>query len=127
MALDSFRPRERIAMRFHAGGPDLVVCLALALFAGVHMSLAIQHDRAGHRFEVRVEGASCELDYTLSGGTMTITHTGVPAEVGGRGIASALVAAAMAAARDEGWKVIPACSYAVAWMQRHPEYDDLRA
>jgi predicted GNAT family acetyltransferase len=49
----------------------------------------------------------------------------VPAEVGGRGIASALVRAAMDAARAEGWKVVPACSYAAAWMQKHPEYRDL--
>jgi hypothetical protein len=56
---------------------------------------------------------------------MTITHTGVPAEVGGRGIASALVQAALETARGEGWKVLPACSYAVAWMQRHPAYADL--
>jgi predicted GNAT family acetyltransferase len=45
--------------------------------------------------------------------------------VGGRGIASALVQAAMEVARAEGWKVVPACSYAAAWMRRHPEYRDL--
>ena len=67
----------------------------------------------------------CELDYTLADHVMTITHTGVPAEVGGRGIASALVQAAMDAARAERWKVVPACSYASAWIKRHPEYQDL--
>jgi predicted GNAT family acetyltransferase len=56
---------------------------------------------------------------------MTITHTGVPPEVGGRGIASALVQAALDVARAEGWKVVPACSYAAVWMQRHPDYLDL--
>jgi predicted GNAT family acetyltransferase len=45
--------------------------------------------------------------------------------VGGRGIASALVQAAMDAARAEGWKVVPACSYASVWITRHPEYQDL--
>jgi predicted GNAT family acetyltransferase len=42
-------------------------------------------------------------------------------------LAGALVHAAMDTARAEGWKVVPACSYASAWAQRHPEYDDLRA
>jgi uncharacterized protein len=91
------------------------------------MSFNIEHDRHAHRFETTVEGSHCELDYILAGKTMTITHTGVPDAVGGRGIAAALVQAALDTARSEGWKVVPACSYAVAWMRRHPEYDDLRA
>jgi uncharacterized protein len=91
------------------------------------MPFAIQHDRAAHRFETEVDGVECELDYTLTGAVMTITHTGVPPEVGGRGIASALVQAAFEAARSEGGKVVPACSYAAVWIGRHPEYHDLRA
>jgi predicted GNAT family acetyltransferase len=51
----------------------------------------------------------------------------VPAEVGGRGIAAALVEAAVNTARAEGWKVVPACSYAAVWMRRHPAYQDLLA
>ncbi|MEP6897833.1 MAG: GNAT family N-acetyltransferase [Rhodanobacter sp.] len=90
------------------------------------MSPDIQHDPAAGRFETTVDGSHCELDYSLANGVMTITHTGVPDAVGGRGIAAALVQAALEAARSEGWKVVPACSYAVAWMRRHPEYDDLR-
>ncbi|MHB1056781.1 MAG: GNAT family N-acetyltransferase [Rhodanobacter sp.] len=89
------------------------------------MPFAIQHDRTARRFRTEVDGAQCVLDYGLASAVMTITHTGVPSEVGGRGIASALVQAAMEAARAEGWKVVPACSYAAAWMQRHPQYHDL--
>lgn len=91
------------------------------------MSMAISNDRKAHRFETQVDGAHCVLDYTLADGVLTITHTGVPAEVGGRGIAAALVQAAVDEVRAQGWKVMPACSYAQTWMQRHPEYADLRA
>lgn len=91
------------------------------------MSLAIEHDRVARRFGTSVDGVRCVLDYRLAGAVMTITHTLVPAAVGGRGIASALVQAAMAAARSEGWKVVPACSYAEAWLARHPAYGDLLA
>ncbi|HET8897260.1 MAG TPA: GNAT family N-acetyltransferase [Rhodanobacteraceae bacterium] len=91
------------------------------------MRIDIAHDRAAHCFTARVDGADCVLDYTLAGQVMTITHTGVPRVVGGRGIAGALVHTALDAARELGWQVVPACTYAAAWMQRHPEYDRLRA
>ncbi|OOG52618.1 GNAT family N-acetyltransferase [Rhodanobacter sp. B05] len=91
------------------------------------MSFSIRHDRATHRFETQVDGVECELDYTLAAAVMTITHTGVPPAVGGRGVASALVQAAFEAARREGWKVVPACSYAAVWIGRHPEYRALCA
>jgi predicted GNAT family acetyltransferase len=84
------------------------------------MSYVIEHDRVVHRFHTDVEGVSSVLDYSLSAGVMTITRTNVPTEVGGRGIASALVQAAVDAAHSEGWKIVPACSYAAAWMRRHP-------
>lgn len=91
------------------------------------MSPTITHDRNARRFETTVDGALCELDYRLADGVMTITHTGVPPQVGGRGLAAALVESALTTARAEGWKVVPACSYADAWMRRHPDFDDLRA
>lgn len=95
------------------------------------MSLPICHDFAAMRFDTTVDGAHCLLDYTLANGVadcvMTITHTSVPESVGGRGIASNLMEAAMDAARGEGWKVIPACSYADAWIRRHADYQNLLA
>ena len=88
---------------------------------------SISHDPAGHRFSTVVDGVEALLDYRLHGGVMTIMHTGVPEAIGGRGIAGALVKAAMDHARAEGLKVNPACSYSAVWMERHPEYHALRA
>ena len=58
---------------------------------------------------------------------LVITHTGVPAAIGGRGIAGALMEAAVAFAREAGLRIRPACSYAAAWMERHPEHNGLLA
>jgi predicted GNAT family acetyltransferase len=91
------------------------------------MSYDIKHQPNEQRFSTVVDLELCLLDYTLSGDVMTITHTEVPPPVEGRGIASALVKAALDYARDHRWKVRPACSYADAWMRRHPDYEDLRA
>lgn len=87
----------------------------------------IGHDADARRFNTVVDGSTGYLTYDLDDGRMTITHTIVPREIGGRGIAGKLVQAALEHARAEGWKVDPACSYADVWMQRHPDYADLRA
>jgi predicted GNAT family acetyltransferase len=83
----------------------------------------VTHDAAAHRFIADVEGQRAILDYTVSGDLMTITHTGVPASIGGRGIAGDLMLAALQAARTHGWQVLPACSYAAHYIAKHPEWD----
>jgi uncharacterized protein len=91
------------------------------------MTPVVSHDAAARRFEAVVEGQHCTLDYELSGSVMTITHTRVPDPVAGRGIAAALMEAALAHARASGWRVVPRCSYAVRYLQRHPEWSDVVA
>lgn len=91
------------------------------------VTLDIRHDPAARRLSVEVEGQTCELNYRLAAPILTITHTGVPQPVAGRGIAAQLVRAAFELARREGWKVRPACSYAAVWVRRHPEYASLVA
>ena len=76
-------------------------------------------------FETTVDGHRAVLEYVLENGAMVITHTGVPEAIGGRGIAADLTRAALAHARAAGLKVVPACTYAAAFMQRHSEYTDL--
>lgn len=91
------------------------------------MDYSIQHDVAARRFHVDVGGLESELVYRLADSVMRIVHTGVPAPLEGQGIAAALVRMALDTARREGWKVVPACSYAKLFFERHHEYDDLLA
>lgn len=91
------------------------------------MDNTITHDPKSRRFNTAVDAVTGYVEYELSGDTMTLTHTIVPPAIGGRGIAGALVKAALEHARAQGWKVVPQCSYADAWMRKHAEYEDLRA
>ncbi len=81
----------------------------------------IQHHTARHRFECTVEDRLCVADYRMAGNVMQMTHTAVHPSLEGRGIAAALVAAALAHARAQGFKVDPQCAYVRSYMQRHPE------
>ena len=87
----------------------------------------INHQGEAARFHTTLDGHEAELTYRLAGGRMTIDHTGVPGAIGGRGVAADLVRAALEFARSEGLKVVPACTYAAAYIQRNPGYADLVA
>lgn len=86
-----------------------------------HPAPAIHHDAANCRFAITVEGVIAHLDYDVEAGVLVITHTIVPAAIGGRGIAGQLVQAAFDHARKSGLKVRPECSYADVWARRHHE------
>lgn len=80
----------------------------------------IDHDLVAQRFATRVDGFEAFLDYTLANRVMIITHTAVPPAIGGRGVAAELMRAALQAAQSAGWTVNPTCSYAAAYLRRHP-------
>lgn len=90
-----------------------------------HDEFPIQHDSAGQRFTTQVNGLLCEASYQRAGQALVMTHTGVPRALEGRGIAAALVKAALDHARAQGLTVRPQCSYVRVYMQRHPDTLDL--
>ena len=79
------------------------------------------------RFETLVEGHLAEINYRITGQTMDMYRTFVPKELGGRGIAGELTQFALNAARENGFKVVPSCSYVANYIQKHSEYQDLLA
>ena len=84
----------------------------------------ISHDQDTKQFGTEIDGQRAELDYTLADRVMTITHTRVPREIGGRGIAAELMRAALAFAAEHGLTIDPACSYAAAYMRKHAQTPD---
>jgi uncharacterized protein len=87
----------------------------------------VQHLPAESRYVYQTEAARAVLDYELDGTRMIFTHTFVPPEFRGQGIAEKLVRAALADARDRQRRVVPQCSYVAKFIARHPEFQDLLA
>ena len=54
----------------------------------------IKHNAGQRRFEIEVDGYKAHVAYSIHDNGLDIRHTIVPSEIGGRGIASALVKAA---------------------------------
>lgn len=80
---------------------------------------------AAHRFEVEVDGQLAVAEYERDGDAIVFTHTFVPEDLRGRGIATALVGAAIDAARRDHLKVVPQCPMVASWMKAHPASHDL--
>ena len=89
--------------------------------------ITVTHHAPTSRYEAVVDGHLSVCEYELSGDQMVFTHTLVPPELRGRGVAEQLVRAALADARAAGRSVVPACSYVAKFIERHREYQDLLA
>jgi len=89
--------------------------------------LTVEHRPELSRFQATVEGRLSVADYRLSNGVLHMTRTEVPPALQGRGIAAAMVQAALQHALSQGLRVNPLCSYVARYMQRHPETQDLHA
>ena len=64
-------------------------------------------------------------DYAVQGSTRVILHVEADPALRGTGAAGQFMQSLAQHARAEGLKLAPRCSYAVAWLKRHPEYDDV--
>lgn len=80
----------------------------------------ITDNAAASRFELTTGGWLAELVYRRSGKRLVLIHTGVPDELGGRGLGGALVRAAIDRAEQDGMTVVPLCPFARNWLERHP-------
>lgn len=87
--------------------------------------IVVRHNEAESRFEAIVDGYLSVADYGRQEGALVMSHTFVPPELRGRGVAEKLVRAALAYASREGLRVVPACSYVDAFIRRNPEYQSL--
>ena len=90
--------------------------------------MTIEHDEAGRKFVVRLEGGSGHLDYELlPDGVVEFHHTWVDPPIRNRCTAAELVRAGAAWARAAGLRVEPSCPYVRSWFGQHPEERDLLA
>jgi uncharacterized protein len=80
-----------------------------------------------YRADVEGSARPAELTWVARGSARAANHTYVPDEARGKGIAAALVNALIADAREQGFKIVPQCSYVEAAFRRHPEWSDVLA
>lgn len=88
--------------------------------------LLIRDNHEKNRFEIELgDGSFAIAEYRLYPGKIMFTHTEVPPAHEGRGLATMLVQAALASARERGLKVIPVCPFVAAYIKKQPKEQDL--
>jgi predicted GNAT family acetyltransferase len=78
-----------------------------------------------NRFELDVDGSIAFVTYRKSSDAITLVHTEVPPELGGRGIGSQLGRATLDAVRAQGRKLSVECDFIRSFVGKHPQYKDL--
>jgi predicted GNAT family acetyltransferase len=83
--------------------------------------------KANHQFRFYIDGLVAFIDYGQQGDDLVLLHTEVPPKLEGQGVAAALVKRTLEYAEENGLKVIPRCTYVVAYLKKHPEWERIVA
>lgn len=87
----------------------------------------VTRNQERQRFELVEEGLTAFADYYPKGDVLVIPHVESPVPLRGRGTAGRLMQGVAETARAEGLRLLPTCSYAVAWFRRHRDWNDVLA
>jgi predicted GNAT family acetyltransferase len=82
-------------------------------------------NRDGRRYEFVIGVHRPRIEYIRAGDRIYLTHTEVPTELAGKGIGSALIAAALKDIEQEGLTLVPLCPFVALYLQRNPEWKRL--
>lgn len=80
----------------------------------------VTNNTSSNRFEVQDSGETAFLDYKISEKTLSLLHSEVPGNIGGKGIANALAAHAFEFAAAEDLKILIYCPFITTYVKRHP-------
>jgi predicted GNAT family acetyltransferase len=87
----------------------------------------VKLNKKKEQFEVALDGKTAVIEFMLSEEDKHIifTHTEVPEEHSGKGIASAMAKSALEYAKEHDLKVTSHCGYIDTYLERHPEFKEL--
>ena len=85
----------------------------------------IMNNENAQQYEYHIGNDMAKIEYIIEQGKLTLTHTKVPKQLEGKGIASALAKYALEDIEKKELKLIPKCSFIASYTKRHPEWNKL--
>ncbi|MUK01291.1 GNAT family N-acetyltransferase [Vibrio cholerae] len=90
--------------------------------------IQVSNDEAQSHYVAQLDGEQVgTAAYELTDDTIVFTHTIVDEDVEGRGVGSTLIGYALDDARGRQLTVVPQCGFVAAFIDEHPDYQDLLA
>jgi predicted GNAT family acetyltransferase len=77
------------------------------------------------QFELHLNNGLAFLEYYREGNKIFLTHTEVPEQLRGKGIAAELVKHTLQYCRQNNLIVVPACAYVAKYIDKNPEWRDI--
>lgn len=74
------------------------------------------------RFELTVDGFTAFIDFKERGQIIKLIHTESPAELAGRGVATALIEKTLVYLEVNNFALVPLCPLVFAYIKKHPEW-----
>ncbi|MDA9913231.1 N-acetyltransferase [Candidatus Nanopelagicales bacterium] len=93
------------------------------------MAVSVEHQAEQNMFTARLDGQDAgRLVYTphKTRPEWVVYSTSVSPVFEGRGVGSALTLTAVEAAQAQQIKIVPTCWFVAGWLDRHPEFADVR-
>jgi uncharacterized protein len=87
-----------------------------------YINLELVNNEAGNRFEMNVDGNTAIIEYKKYPGKIALLHTEVPAELEGKGAATAIIEKTLDFIEKNNLKLRALCPLVVAYIKRHPEW-----
>lgn len=75
-----------------------------------------------NRFEITVDGYTAFIQFKERDKNITLIHTESPEEIGGRGVATALIEKTLIYLEQKNYILTPLCPLVYAYIKRHPEW-----
>ena len=91
------------------------------------MAYTLIHNKPECKYEYHIDGHIAYITYDDQEGKMHLTHTIVPEELAGKGLARTLLEDVLEQIKKDGKKAVAQCSYIVKYQEKNPEKSDIFA
>ena len=89
--------------------------------------MVISENKERKRFESIVDGKTAFIEYIRAEDKMYLTHTEVPKELEGKGVATAMAEKVLQQIKSESLFLVPLCPFIAVYLKRHPEWREILA
>jgi len=89
---------------------------------------SFKNNKEEEQYQLQVGDQVAFIDYMVNeNGDVFLTHTEVPAVLGGQGIGTKLVESTLEDIEKQGQRVVPLCHFVSAYMKKNPEWQRILA